>query len=74
MDPNVKGNRRVLSRKAFDARWKTKGRSGIVVTPKRRGLGEAAKPRSRVPWVVGIAAVVVTAGAVAFTVHRMRRA
>lgn len=73
MDPNVAGNQRTLSRKAFDARWKTRGRSGVVVSPKDRTLGNVtAARRSLVPIVVGVVAVAAVAGAVTWAVRRQR--
>lgn len=64
MDPNVKGNRRVLTYRELDARWKFRDRVGVVVTPKRKQLQLGSiswTPRTTTFAIVG--AVLAVAGA-----------
>lgn len=42
MDPNTPSNRRVLSRAAFDARWRPRGRTGVVIRRRRPQRQRAA--------------------------------
>lgn len=42
MDPNVKGNRRTLSRAELDRRWRFRDRAGVLVVPKKRQQSRAA--------------------------------
>jgi ABC-type bacteriocin/lantibiotic exporter with double-glycine peptidase domain len=44
MDPNTPGNRRVLSRRAFDKRWHRRGRIGVVIRPRRRRRQRLGSP------------------------------
>jgi ABC-type bacteriocin/lantibiotic exporter with double-glycine peptidase domain len=45
MDPNVKGNKRTLSRREMLSRWAFRDRVGVIVTPKSKTaqLGEVTK-------------------------------
>ena len=36
MDPNVRGNRRTLTRSEMDRRWQFRSRIGVIVMPKRK--------------------------------------
>jgi ABC-type bacteriocin/lantibiotic exporter with double-glycine peptidase domain len=47
MDPNVRGNRRVLTRAELDKRWKFRNRIGVIVVPKRKSsqLGTEGAPK-----------------------------
>jgi len=65
MDPNVKGNRRTLTYRELETRWKFRDRVGLIITPKRKqtqlGSTFTWTPRATMFAVVG--AVLVVAGA-----------
>lgn len=72
MDPNVKGNRRTISRGEMTSRWKFRGNTGVVVTPKKAGLGAAGT--SNTPWLAFVVGgLVLAAGATAAVVYFKRR-
>lgn len=62
MDPNVRGNRRVLTRREMDRRWRFRDYGGVIVQPRqrqRRTLSQVDSSRARaVALVVGLGAVV----------------
>jgi ABC-type bacteriocin/lantibiotic exporter with double-glycine peptidase domain len=74
MDPNVQGNRRLLSRRELDRRWQFRDRVGVIVVPKRRRdpFGEARLPsRATVGLAVLIGAAI--AVGVAYSMRELRR-
>jgi ABC-type bacteriocin/lantibiotic exporter with double-glycine peptidase domain len=64
MDPNVKGNRRTLTHRELDERWKFRDRVGVIVTPKAKKtqLGSFSWT-SRTTTFAVIGAVLAVAGA-----------
>ena len=63
MDPNVKGNRRTLTHRELDDRWKFRDRVGVVVTPKRKqtqlGATTSWTPRTTAFALAGAALAIV---------------
>jgi len=75
MDPNVRGNRRSLTHRELDDRWKFRDRVGVVVTPKRKPaqFGEISwTSRTTVLAVTGVLAV--AAATTGFVLWRRKRA
>jgi ABC-type bacteriocin/lantibiotic exporter with double-glycine peptidase domain len=76
MDPNVKGNRRTLTHRELNDRWKFRDRVGVVVTPKRKPVqfGEVSwTPRTTMLAVTG-AVLAVAAATTGFVLWRRKRA
>lgn len=69
MDPNVKGNRRVISYREMDTRWRFRDRVGVIVTPKDKrkvsSLSEATVPSRRTRGLAIAGAVTAIAAATA---------
>lgn len=80
MDPNVRGNRRVVPRHEMDRRWRFRDRVGVVVTPRRASarpsLGDSAgglEPR-HVFTLVTVGIVTVTmAATIGVAIYRRHR-
>jgi len=77
MDPNVRGNRRTISRREFDQRWQFRDRVGVVVIPRRKKmmLADATpSPPKRFFALVITGAIVAASITVGVVMARRRRA
>lgn len=84
MDPNVNGNRRRLSRRELDRRWRFRDRVGLVVVPKkvgqRMGLGQTdttvttASSHRTTYIVAGVVGVLAAATTIGVVLYRRKRA
>jgi hypothetical protein len=80
MDPNVRGNRRTITRAEMMRRWNFRERTGVIVTPKRKQLGAdtatataTATTRSRQLAAVAIVSALVAIAATTASVVIYRR-
>jgi LPXTG-motif cell wall-anchored protein len=82
MDPNVKGNRRTLTRPELDKRWKFRDRVGVIVMPpaKRQQVGFGQTPtaptsstRTRNITLAVIGIVVLLAAGTGTVIYRRRK-
>lgn len=79
MDPNVRGNRRTLTRSEMDRRWQFRDRTGVLVMPKRKrasfGQGAATGPTSqqKTAWAIAGVLVVLAAATTGVVLYRRRR-
>lgn len=75
MDPNVRGNRRTVSRAELDSRWQFRDRVGVVAVPKRTRsaqFGAAAMTGTQKSWLLGAALGVVLGVATASAIYWRR--
>jgi len=75
MDPNVKGNRRTLTHRELDKRWKFRDRVGVIVTPKTKKtqLGSVSwTPRTTVFALAG-AALAIAGAVTGVVIYRRKR-
>ena len=77
MDPNVRGNRRTVSRAELDSRWQFRDRVGVVVVPRRAKtqsqFGAAMTTRQK-SWLLGAAiGFAVSVAAVGGVIYWRRR-
>jgi ABC-type bacteriocin/lantibiotic exporter with double-glycine peptidase domain len=78
MDPNVKGNRRTLTRHELDKRWKFRDRVGVIVmTPqKRQQFGEVAPVVTRkrtIAYAITGVVVLLAAAGTGIVIYRRRK-
>jgi len=78
MDPNVRGNRRTLTRSEMDRRWQFRNRIGVIVVPKRKRpqLGQSTSSRltsqQTAALAVAGAIVVIAATTAGIAIYRRR--
>ena len=74
MDPNVPGNRRLLTHDEMMARWRTRRGSGVVVARRSAALGASEVPERRWPLVASLLLLASAGGlAVGLSARRGRR-
>jgi ABC-type bacteriocin/lantibiotic exporter with double-glycine peptidase domain len=80
MDPNVRGNRRTLTRDELDKRWKFRDRVGVVVMPqqKRQQFGDTVPASTRTRniafAIVGVVVLLAATGTGVVLYRRRKRA
>jgi ABC-type bacteriocin/lantibiotic exporter with double-glycine peptidase domain len=76
MDPNVKGNRRSVSHRELDSRWRFRDRVGVIVTPVNRNaqLGTTSTANHKIAYAVAGAVALVAAVTTGVVLWRRKHA
>jgi len=76
MDPNVKGNRRTLTHRELDKRWKFRDRVGVIITPKNKAaqFGGTAWTSRSTSFALAGATLAIAGAVIGVVIWRRKRA